>query len=462
MAPDDQYPPVESAAETARSAADFMIPKQAYFSAEVAELEKTRLWPRVWQVVGRLEELPSVGSFLTYEILDDSVIVVRTAEDRLQAFHNACRHRGRRLLQGRGQAQQISCPFHGWRYNLDGSIKYVLERDDWAGCPQMTDEDLKLREVRVDTWQGWVFVNFDKSAVPLATYLAPMNALVDPFEFETWRYRWSKSVIVKCNWKIALESFNEFYHVTATHAQLQPYQDDISRCELHGDHAMMKYPPELNRLWGSPAARTGRPAPGDFRQQVVAAVREFDRTLRALWSPRAVAATHRVLTELPPDASPEVVLTKMNEYWREAALAEGAGWPSLTYEQMARAGYDWHVFPNFIFLMGADAGLFYRIRPNGDDREATIFDIWSLVRYAPGAEPQVKHEFYEDWRQADLGLILNQDFANMELVHKGMKSSGFEALRTNPLQESPLVNFHRALRDYLARTPGAAAEANAS
>jgi phenylpropionate dioxygenase-like ring-hydroxylating dioxygenase large terminal subunit len=448
MAPDDQHPPVDPAGATAARAPEFMIPKDVYFSAEVAELEKRRLWPRVWQVACRQEELASVGSYVTYEILDESVIVVRTAEDRLQAFHNACRHRGRRLLQGRGHAQQIICPFHGWRYNIDGTIKYVLERGDWAGCPQMSDDDLKLREVRVDTWQGWVFINFDRNAAPLADYLAPVNSLVDPFEFETWRSRWSKSVIVGCNWKIALESFNEFYHVTGTHAQLQSWQDDISRCEIHGDHSMMKYPPELNRLWGAPAARTGRPVPGDFRQQVVDAVREFERTLRALWSPRAVAATHRVL-ELPPETPPEAVLAKMAEYWKEAALAEGAGWPEITYEQMDKAGYDWHVFPNFIFLMGADAGLFYRIRPNGEDRESCLFDIWSLVRYVPGGEPDVKHEFHENWRDADLGLILHQDFTNMELVHKGMKSSGFQALRTNPLQESPLVNFHRALGDYL-------------
>jgi hypothetical protein len=183
--------------------------------------------------------------------------------------------------------------------------------------------------------------------------------------------------------------------------------------------------------------------------QLVGAVREFERTLKALWSPRAVAATHRLLSELAPDTPPDVCLVKMNDYWKEAALAEGAGWPAITYEQMGKAGYDWHVFPNFVFLMGLDAGLFYRMRPNGNDQESTIFDIWSLVRYAPGAEPPVSHEFHEDWRDADLGLVLNQDMANMELVHKGMKSSGFEVLRTNPLQESPLVNFHRALWAYL-------------
>jgi phenylpropionate dioxygenase-like ring-hydroxylating dioxygenase large terminal subunit len=450
MPPDHQSPTLDAAAPPpATASTDFMIPKDVYFSREVAELEKERLWPHVWQVACRQEELASVGSFVTYEILDESVILIRTAEDRLQAFHNACRHRGRRLLQGTGHANQIICPFHGWRYNIDGTIHYVLERGDWDGCPHMDDGDLKLREIKLDLWQGWVFINFDLNAGSLAEFLAPVNKLVDPFEFATWRYRWSKSVIVKCNWKIGLEAFNEFYHVTGTHAQLQRYQDDISRCELHGDHSMMKYPAELNRLWGAPAARTGKPVPQDFRQQVVGAVQEFERTLRALWSPRAVAATHRVLTELGAETPPEVVLTKMNEYWKQAALAEGAGWPSITYEEMDRAGYDWHVFPNFIFLMGLDAGLFYRIRPNGDDHESCIFDIWSLVRYVPGGEPDVEHEFYENWRDADLGLILSQDFTNMELVHRGMKSAGFQAARTNPVQETPLINFHRALRDRL-------------
>jgi hypothetical protein len=210
-------------------------------------------------------------------------------------------------------------------------------------------------------------------------------------------------------------------------------------------------------MWGSPAVRTGMPIPTDYRKSVVAALREFEQTFKAIWSPRAVLATHRVLTELPPEAPPEVVLGKMMQCWREAAIAEGAGWPNITLEQMDKAGYDWHVFPNFIFLMGLDGGIFYRIRPNGDDPESCVFDIWSLARYVPGGEPEVEHEFYDRWQDCNtLGLLLTQDFTNMEQVHRGMKSAGFAASRTNPLQESVLVNFHRALREYLG--PGTSAE----
>lgn len=427
----------------------FMVGKDVYLSAEIARLENQRMWPKVWQCACRLEQLPNVGSYLVYDILDESVIVIRTSPDTIKAFHNVCQHRGRRLLDGTGQARTIGCRFHGWRWNTDGSINQVTERGDWAGCPNMKDADLSLKPVLADSWGGWVFINFDLTAEPLASYLAPVAELIAPWEFEKLRSRWYKTVTVKCNWKVAVEAFNEFYHVTATHAQLQRFQDDISRSYQYGKHGMMVYPPELNRPWGSPAARTGMAMPSDYRQAIVDSVREFEQTFKAIWSPRAVAATHRVLTELPPDTTPEIALTRMVQFWKEAAIAEGAGWPEITPEQQAKAGYDWHVFPNFIFLMGFDAAIFYRIRPHRDDHNSCIFDIWSLVRYVPGGEPPFNHEVYERWQDCDsLGLVLTQDFLNMEDVQQGMKSSGFSVARTNPLQESVLVNFHKTVGEY--------------
>jgi hypothetical protein len=97
----------------------------------------------------------------------------------------------------------------------------------------------------------------------------------------------------------------------------------------------------------------------------------------------------------------------------------------------------------------------YRARPNGDDPDTCIFDIWSLQRYAPGAEPTLHRQFIPDWNantKADFGLILSQDFQNFEHVQLGMKSRGFKGLRTNPAQESEIPNMHRALAEYLARS----------
>ena len=137
---------------------------------------------------------------------------------------------------------------------------------------------------------------------------------------------------------------------------------------------------------------------------------------------------------------------------RQAAEAEGAGWPEITLSQQIDAGTNWHIFPNHVFLPLIDGSIAYRARPYGDDPDKCIFDIWSLARYAPGQEPAVETEFYPDWSvdtEKNFGLVLSQDFQNFERVQKGMHSRGFAGARTNPVQEAEIPNMHRALYDYL-------------
>lgn len=112
-----------------------IIPVDAYTSEEYARAERDRLWRKVWQQVGRVEEIPEVGNILTYDIHDDSIIVVRAAPDRIRAFHNVCPHRGRRLVDTpegakntRGRRNQFICNYHGWRFNLDGETPMFPSR----------------------------------------------------------------------------------------------------------------------------------------------------------------------------------------------------------------------------------------------------------------------------------------------------------------------------------------------
>ena len=437
-------------ADTAAVRIDF-VPKDAYLSRQFAERERDHLWPKVWQVACRLEEIPRVGDYVTYDILDQSVIVVRTAADKVEAFHNACQHRGRRLTEGCGHAARFVCQFHGWSWHTDGRLAKVVDPEDWDGCPKMSAEDLRLPAVKADTWQGFVFVNLDPDCEPLATFLDPMPAFCDGFEFGEMRFWWYKSVKLPCNWKVALEAFSEGYHVSATHPQLlDTIGDDRTKSFAHGKHGMFGYY-DTTRPIGSPSPRTGRPMPEDLRPGMVGYLDELSRTLNAVTTWRDNAATRRLLTETSAQDDPLVLLAKMQQFQKEAALAEGAGWAPISFEDQYKAGIDWHVFPNMIFLPYPDGALFYRARPDGDNPDSGIFDIWSLARYAPGAEPALKREFYYgegDWKREEyFGKILAQDFSNMVQVQRGMKSLGFQGSRTNPRQEVAVSNFHRVLRE---------------
>ncbi|WP_022982523.1 SRPBCC family protein [Ideonella sp. B508-1] len=432
------------------------VPAEHYTSREYLQREKRQLWPKVWQLACRLEEIPFVGDYVTYDILDESIIVVRQDADTIRAYHNVCPHRGRRLTEGCGTAARLQCKFHGWQWNLDGKVIRIIDRDDWAGCPDNGDEDFTLPEIKVSTWAGFVFVNFDPDCEPLETHLAPVPEYTNCYEFEKMRYRWYKSVRLPCNWKVALEAFNEGYHVFGTHPQLLDTQgDDTTRSFTFGKHGMFGYP-TATRLTGAPSPRTGRPVPDDVRPGIVKFFTDLEEQLAAITTASDAEASKRILTECPPDMPHLQLLMKAGQFQAEAAIAAGAGYPNITPEQVYKAGTDWHVFPNMVFLMSPNGMLFYRARPDGDDPDSCFYDIGSLVRYAPGAEPPLKREVYwgkEDWKTDTVerfGLILSQDFANMVEVQRGMKSSAFKGARTNPLQESVISNFHAVLDDMLS------------
>src|SRR5215203_2400898 len=147
------------------------VPKARYLDPEFQQLEIDRLLARTWLMACRIEELPGVGSYVEYLIGSHSILVVRESADSIRGYFNACRHRGTRLATGRGRVGALICPFHGWRWNLDGSIRLVLDREEFV---PRSDEDLGLETVQVDTWGGFVFINMDPTAEPLLEYLDPI------------------------------------------------------------------------------------------------------------------------------------------------------------------------------------------------------------------------------------------------------------------------------------------------
>lgn len=441
-----------SIALAAEKVRDDFVPVSDYISPEFLQLEYEALWPKVWQVACREEEIPNVGDYVTYDIGTQSFIVVRSVPDKIRCFYNVCLHRGRRLTENCGNVIKFYCNYHGWQWNIDGSIARVLDRDDWKGCAAMADGDLRLKETLVDTWQGFVFINMDLAAEPLATYLAPVPEVLGPYEYGRMRFRFYASFRLPCNWKVAQEAFNEGYHVAATHPQLLPTMgDDWTKSYAFGKHGMFTYPHDRKAPLGAPSPRLGKPIPKDLRPGIIGHFDELVRTLPVLYSVRDGEAVQRLMTEASADAPPLDLLIKTLQFQKEAAIAAGAGWPELSLEQMGRAGTDWHIFPNLVTLPYPDGVIVYRSRPDGSNPDSCLYDVWGLQRYAPGAEPNLNRlRFFgkEDWRGVgSVSLILEQDFLNMEQVQIGMKSYGFPGSRTNPEQELAVSNMHRVLRE---------------
>ena len=427
---------------------DDFVPKEVFYKQDFADFEAERLWPYAWQIACRLEEIPEIGDFVTYDIVDDSIIVVRSGKDSVKAYHNACPHRGRRLTEGTGNVKQFVCAFHGWRYDLDGKNIKVIDKKDWGGC--LAADDIQLSPVQCDTWAGFAFINMDLKAEPIADFLAPVPEYCDKFEFEKLRFRWYKTAVMPANWKTVLGFFNEFYHVQQAHQQLLDFTNDYSQSGGFGRHGQVWYDAEGAVPFKRSPRLPPRPEP-PLRQHLTDFAENYNRDLRAMLSERSYAAVQKLREEMSDDTPGEQVMTRWIELQIEAATADGSGWPAgLTAEYVEKSGLDWHVFPNTIFLHGlVDSVLWYRVRPNGHDPESCIFDVWSLERYGPGKAPPLQREFYTDWRQGDWGLIYEQDFMNIPEVQKGRKSRGFKGERTNPVQERAISNFHRELRRFM-------------
>jgi len=427
-----------------------MLPVEPFVSREYALAEGEKLWPKVWQAACRVEEVPKVGDYVTYDIMDESIIVVRTSPDEVSAYYNVCQHRGRRLTKGCGHTNQFFCPFHGWTWNIDGSNRRVLDREDFGDS--LDDVDLSLPEVQVGTWGGWVWINMDPDCEPLEQFLEPAASMLGRFELDQMRYRWRQWLIFPCNWKTALGAFNESYHVSTSHPQLMRGAPEMAWwCRAAGRHA-----------WHGPAgfrggdgkAAEGLSAPRgelghDPRVAVAKDLQMMFVLLDAATTETFVKASKRLVDELPEGVTIEEVGQHLIASAKADDAARGVVWPEIEPEHLAVCGIDWHLFPNTIVLPSLTTALCYRARPNGNDPDSCIFEVCVLERFPEGEEPKTEWVFESDPTEEKWRLILAQDFNNMPEVQKGMKSRGFRGPRPNPVSELPVTHFFRKLAEYM-------------
>jgi phenylpropionate dioxygenase-like ring-hydroxylating dioxygenase large terminal subunit len=406
-------------------------PKERYFDPDFYQMEVELLWPRVWQMACRLEEIPQPRDFVEYEILDQSIIVLRTDDMGVRAFQNACRHRGVKVVEGRGTCESgFTCPFHGWCYGLDGTNAHVTQRKTFAEH-NLEPDDINLTAVQCEQWGGCAWINLDDDAPPLRQCIEPFATIQDAWKVESLRTEWWRACRLPVNWKLAQEAFVEQYHVVETHPQL--------------------------KIPGRYAPRNG--AAFDARAFVDADL-HYLRTMSDGMAGMVHANDVRIaegLRDMELPADPSLAMSTWQRALNESVTswhrAAGADIPDLN--ELDAAGMNepmGYCFPHYFVLPMYSSASSYRFRPLGP--EETLMEIWSLTRFPEGAEPG-KPTPPEPWASNDPRWppIPAQDFSNLPRQQKGLHAKGFEYMRLSERAEGHISNFERTVDGFLAGLP---------
>ncbi len=219
--------------DTAAYLGNHDIPIDRYIDPKYHQLEKEKLWPKVWQMALREERIPDVGDAEVYDINETSIIIVRVAPDRIKAYYNACLHMGRNLIDRPCKVSEIRCPYHGFTWNTNGKLKHIPSMWDF---PQINAREFNLPEVKVATWGGFIFINMDPNCEPLEDYLGDITRHFEKYPLSDRYTAVQVTKVLRCNWKTAQEAFMDAYHVAATHPQiLTSAGDDNTQYDVFGN-----------------------------------------------------------------------------------------------------------------------------------------------------------------------------------------------------------------------------------
>ena len=202
----------------------YTIPASWYVDDRIAKLEGANVFGRTWQVVARVDQLVRPGEFVTTELAGEPLVVVRGSDGELRAFYNVCRHHAAAVVtEEQGTASIFRCPYHGWSYGLDGSLKGAPEFEGVCGFGRSQNG---LLPVRVETWEQFVLVNLDPRAAPLADFIGRLAQRVAPLNVGALHFFERRTYSLKCNWKVFVDNYLDGgYHVPHLHKGLNSVLD---------------------------------------------------------------------------------------------------------------------------------------------------------------------------------------------------------------------------------------------
>lgn len=390
---------------------------------EFYELEREAIFRKTWLNVGRVEQLPKVGSYFTREIdaAGSSIIVARSSKEEVRSFYNICRHRGNKLVwqeyperETSGFCRQFTCKYHAWRYALDGECKFVQQESEFFGLDK---KDYGLVPVRTEVWEGFIFVNFDaEDTTPLRDYLGDIGKGIEGYPFHKLTQVHKYRAEVGANWKLFIDAFAEFYHAPILHGgQYEPEErekmGDVGyeaiQYALDGPHASIS-------SWGVIAP------PKDLSM-----VKPIERKLRSgLFGPWD--APDLGMTELPPGVNP----TRHRNWGINAYL----------------------FFPNFMILIWKPNWvLTYHYWPTSYNTH--VFE--GTCYFAP--PKNAKERLAQELAVVSFKEYALQDCNTLEATQRTLESKS--PVKTFPLNDQEIVlrHLHHQAAQYVSRYQGSAA-----
>jgi choline monooxygenase len=337
------------------------LPPECYSDPRFYQRELERVFDREWICIGRVEDVPNIGDFLTTSIGDEPVVVVRDGNDEVRAHLNVCRHRRCALVEGTGTVKSFKCPYHGWMYALDGTLRATPAFGETLNFDKA---DFPLMAAKVEVWEGFIFVNLDLDAAPFADRVSEVTRwggdkyrMGEMVTTHRWEYQ------VECNWKAYAENFIESYHVPWVHPETFGLLTPLKRWVV--------FPEITDQQWALQIGQT----PG----------LTFSNSGDALF-----------------DVSPQL----------EGLPVEFDGMPV------------WLVFPTLMVIPTVDALIYYVAFPEGPTRTRVIVRVavppGTAAEYVRGKDPEVIKA--ADEYAHNVKLFLDEDNRICRMQGVGMRS----------------------------------------
>lgn len=416
------------------------ISPERYWSPQWMEAERRLLWPKVWNWAAREEDIPDAGDYVVFELGRESFLIARGDDGAIRAWFNVCPHRGNRLVSDEGGSRPggFTCPFHNWRFGLDGAIAHVTDRETFR--PEALCRSTDLIEVRCESWEGFIFINMDRDAKPLLDPLGPLPTHAAPYRLGEMRIMRRVQAVWESNWKVAVDGFNEAYHVHAIHPQILPvFNDYNAQIDL--------YPNGMSRMVTKFAHESPRIQGEGFNPGLRATMAE-------------VGIDPETFAGGKEDVRPAVQAAK-----RARAERHGLDYSAFLDNQLTD---DWNydIFPNIQMGIHPEGVSMLYFRPHASDPRKFVFDV--IVMMHPQANPEILPPAYMglpegwdisgrepaeieriDWREGGLGELFDQDAGLFAEVQRGIESLAFRGAILSE-QEQRIGHFHAELDRYLA------------